>query len=174
MRFFGLGFFMESSPPWALVVTLKRFYVLYISHGVIKKNVMSAQCDTALTPCPRSVTLRWHHQRKYAKIPRSVTLRWHGAHAVSHCADTVPAQCHTALTRCPRSVTLRGHGVPARVAFWCGSGSGAGNKTYRQWQLKVSVHGWICHVHMFCPSDSFANCLPLPRHCRASMRTNSY
>ena len=58
MRFFGPGFFMESSPPWALIVALKPFYVFCISHGFIQKNVMSSQCDTALTPCPRSVTLR--------------------------------------------------------------------------------------------------------------------
>ena len=64
-------------------------------------DTVSVQCDTALTPCPCSVTLRWHHQGKCAKIPRSVTLRWHRVHAVSPCADTVSAQCHPALTPCP-------------------------------------------------------------------------
>ncbi len=92
MRFFGLGFFMESSPPWALVLTLKRFYVFHPSHGFIQKNVMSAQWITALTPCPRSESLRWHRVR-----------------AVNHCADTVSAQWITALTPCPRSESLRWH-----------------------------------------------------------------
>ncbi len=51
MRFFGLGFFMESSPPWALVVTLKEFF-FQIFHGVIQKKVMSAQCHPARTRYP--------------------------------------------------------------------------------------------------------------------------
>ncbi len=63
MRFFGLGFFMESSAPLALVVTLKRFYVFHLSHGFIQKKVMSAQCHPAQTPCSRSVTLRRHDVR---------------------------------------------------------------------------------------------------------------
>ncbi len=75
MRLFGLGFFVESSPPWALVITLKQFYVFYLPLGFIQKNVISAQCDTALTPCPRSVTLRGHHQGKCAKIQCSDSLR---------------------------------------------------------------------------------------------------
>ena len=73
MRFFGLGFFMESSPPWALVATLKQFYVLHISHGAIKKIVISPQWITARKPFPRGDSLRWNHSP-----------------AVIHCGESVP------------------------------------------------------------------------------------
>jgi hypothetical protein len=41
MRFFGLGFFMESSPHWAQVLTLKQFHNLCTTFRVIKELKIS-------------------------------------------------------------------------------------------------------------------------------------
>ncbi len=134
MRFFGLGFFMESSPPWALVITLKRFYVFYLPHGFIQRNVMSAQCHTARTPCPWTPCpwtpcpwtpcpwtpcpwTPWTQAKSRVAVPEHfLPFRSRSHHFTSAPAlepAPVSAQCDTAGTRCPRSVTLRGHGVLA-------------------------------------------------------------
>ena len=111
MRFFGLGFFMESSPPWALIVTLKRFYVFYLPRGFIQKKVISAQWFTALTPCLRSDSLQGHHVRAVIHCADTKKENVPKFSALIHCADTVSAQWFTAGTWCPRSDSLRQHGV---------------------------------------------------------------
>ena len=76
MRFFGLGFFMESSPYWALIIILKQFHVLSTRFRVITQFKISPHWLSARELFPRTGSVRRNYFPELAQYAGIIPPHW--------------------------------------------------------------------------------------------------